>query len=273
MRFLTLRRRIMIPQQYELFVEKFKRKKTSDDCYTPELIYDAIRDYVAEEYSLDTGKFVRPFWPDTDYQDFNYPEGCVVVDNPPFSILAEILRFYLHERIKFFLFCPGKTALEYGRLGVCIICTNTNIVFNNGAIINISFCTNLEAAGVRSSSELYRQIKTANDKNMQEVKPQLPQYIYPPEVLTFSAVDRFSKYGIDFKVESDELFFIRQLDSQRTAKKGVYGAGFLMSEEATERRAAAERAAAERAAAERWQLSERERKIVKALGKKTEEAV
>ena len=257
-----------MPQQYELFVEKFKRKKTSDDCYTPELVYSAIRDYVAEEYRLDAGKFVRPFFPDTDYRDFDYPESCVVVDNPPFSILSEILKYYLYNRTKFFLFAPGKTCMHYARMNVCVILTGKSITFENGADINISFITNLESAGVRSSSELFRQIKTANDENQKQYKKQRPKYIYPPEVMTFTNFEFLSKYGIDFKVDADEMQYISDLDSQKPYKKAIYGGGILLSE-----RAAAERAAAERAAAKKWTLSERERLIVKSLEKKTEEAV
>ena len=29
-------------QDYDAFVEKFKPKKTTDDCYTPPLVYDAV---------------------------------------------------------------------------------------------------------------------------------------------------------------------------------------------------------------------------------------
>ncbi|MFR0556541.1 hypothetical protein [Pseudoscardovia radai] len=49
---------------------------------------------------------VRPFWPGTDYERAQYPDGCVVVDNPPFSILAKIIRFYQAHGIRFFLFAP-----------------------------------------------------------------------------------------------------------------------------------------------------------------------
>ena len=53
-------------------------------------------------------------------------------------------------------------------------------------------------------------------------------------------------------------------------KSGIFGGAFLLSERAAAERAAAERAAAERAAAERaeaevWELSDRERGIVKML--------
>ena len=48
-------------ENYDAFVEKFKPKKTTDDCYTPPLVYDAVADYVAERYGLDKANFVRPF--------------------------------------------------------------------------------------------------------------------------------------------------------------------------------------------------------------------
>ncbi len=48
-------------QDYKDFVEKFKPKKTTDDCYTPPLVYEAISDWVANEYNLDKSTFCRPF--------------------------------------------------------------------------------------------------------------------------------------------------------------------------------------------------------------------
>jgi phage protein D len=52
--------------------------------------------------------------------------------------------------------------------------------------------------------------------------------------------------------------------------KGIYGSGFLISEKAAAEKAAAEKAAAEKADAEKadaekWELSEREKEIVKKL--------
>lgn len=97
---------------YEEFIEKFKPKLTTDDCATPEPVYDAVLGWVAEEYGVDPKCVVRPFWPGLDYQQQEYPEGCVVVDNPPFSILSKICEWYLDRDIKFFLFAPSLTALS-----------------------------------------------------------------------------------------------------------------------------------------------------------------
>lgn len=48
----------MKSKNYEDFVEKFKPKKTTDDCYTPSLVYEAISDWVANEYNLDKSTFL-----------------------------------------------------------------------------------------------------------------------------------------------------------------------------------------------------------------------
>lgn len=49
-----------IAETYEEFVDKFKPKRTTDDCYTPEGIYDVVRDYVIEKYDLQVVQlFVR----------------------------------------------------------------------------------------------------------------------------------------------------------------------------------------------------------------------
>lgn len=95
--------------EYNEFLHKFEGKKTTDDCYTPENIYDAVADWVAEEYGLSRRQFVRPFYPGGDYKSEKYPKGAVVVDNPPFSILAEIIKFYNANNVKFFLFAPTLT--------------------------------------------------------------------------------------------------------------------------------------------------------------------
>ena len=101
----------MKSKTYEEFVEKFKPKKTTDDCYTPPLVYDAVKDWACAEYNIDPKTIVRPFWPDGDYEKFAYPDGCVVLDNPPFSILVKICEFYLDKEISFFLFAPSLNAL------------------------------------------------------------------------------------------------------------------------------------------------------------------
>ena len=96
-----------ISDEYAQFVEKFKPQKTTDDCYTPENIYQAVKNWAVGHYSLEGREIVRPFWPGGDYERFEYPENCVVLDNPPFSIISRICKFYLYHEVDFFLFAPG----------------------------------------------------------------------------------------------------------------------------------------------------------------------
>jgi ParB-like chromosome segregation protein Spo0J len=50
-------------KEYNEFLDKFEPKKTTDDCYTPEQVYDAVAEWVAEEYGLQRKDYVRPFYP------------------------------------------------------------------------------------------------------------------------------------------------------------------------------------------------------------------
>ena len=99
-------------QEYEQFVEKFKPKRTTDDCFTPPNIYETVLMWVVQEYDIDPHKVVRPFWPGGSYETQDYPEGCTVVDNPPFSIITKIARTYMKAGIPFFLFAPYLTNFQ-----------------------------------------------------------------------------------------------------------------------------------------------------------------
>lgn len=61
--------------EYNEFLDKFEQKKTTDDCYTPQIVYDAIADWVAKAYGLEKQNFIRPFYPGGDYQNEKYPAG------------------------------------------------------------------------------------------------------------------------------------------------------------------------------------------------------
>ena len=56
--------------EYAAFVEKFKPKKTTDDCYTPDNVYAAVLDWAVKEYGLEGARIIRPFYPGGDYQSW-----------------------------------------------------------------------------------------------------------------------------------------------------------------------------------------------------------
>ena len=249
-------------EEYNEFLDKFEAKKTTDDCYTPELVYEAVAEWVAGEYGVDRTRFVRPFYPGGDYQKFKYKPDAIVVDNPPFSILAEILAWYKEHKIDFFLFGPTLTLFSSSSSSSCAIPTGVAVTYENEAKVSTSFLTSLEDKGlrVRTAPDLYRVVDEANKEWTKDLKKELPKYSYPDEVITSAMVARWSKYGVDFSVSVAESELCSALDAQKPDGKAIFGKGYLLSE-----RAAAERAAAERAAAIRWPLSEREKEIVRRL--------
>ena len=240
---------------YEAFTEKFKPKKTTDDCYTPPEVYDALADWVAEEYGLDRQSFVRPFYPEMDYTEYEYPEGCTVVDNPPFSLLAAIIRHYCRNGIRFFLFAPALTLFTATECPICYLGTGSDITYENGAVVATSFVTNLDRYRLRTAPQLHARLKEANARALaarRQNKPELPKYVYPDCVISAAAMQKLSKYGAELNISPEDAIYTGSLDAQRPFKKSIFGGGFLLRE----------RAAAERAAARRWELSDRERALL-----------
>ena len=256
-------------EEYKAFVGKFKPKKTTDDCYTPPKVYEAVRSWVCEKYGVDPGKVVRPFWPGGDYRSFDYAGGKVVIDNPTFSILTEIVEFYLEEDVPFFLFAPSLTAFSGRKTAERVnhIFTDTNVIYENGATVRTAFATSFGDAVAETAPDLKKRVDAAVKETQKEGKKELPKYEYPAHVLTAAMMQRYAKYGIEYKVKRGECKLISKLDEQCAHGKAIYGGGLLLSNQKAAERAAAERAAAERAAATKWSLSARERKIVEGLGR------
>lgn len=247
---------------YDGFVDKFKDKKTTDDCYTPSDVYNCVLKYVTEKCNIKGAEIVRPFYQGGDYENCEYPEGCVVIDNPPFSILSQIARFYIENDIKFFLFAPHLTLFS-ARMDCTRIVVGASVIYENGADVKTSFISNLfEDIAVMSDLQLYRELERINVLN----KSNLPKYKYPPEVLTVSAIQWCLERGVSMQFRKSELYRITRLASQKKYKKTIFGAGYLLSEKATEKKVSAEKAAAEKENVIVWVLSEKEKEIIKSLG-------
>ena len=245
-------------EESKAFEEKFKPKKTTDDCYTPDNVYEAVRSWAVDRYSLQGRKILRPFYPGGDYQNEDYPEGCCVIDNPPFSILSEIVRFYMERKISFFLFAPRLTLFGIAS-GLCnYLPVEASVTYENGARVATSFVTNMGEYKIEVNPDLYLAVKQADDENTKA--DELPNYEYPVNVIT-APTTILAKYGVALRIRAEDASFTRALDAQKAEDKAIFGAGFLLS-----KKAAAEKAAAEKAAARRWQLSDRELQIIEDLG-------
>ena len=144
-------------------------------------------------------------------------------------------------------------------------------MYANGAEVPTSFVTNLENCVLRTAPTLYKALEAANRKSLAEVRKSVPKYVYPDHIVTAAIAQRWCHYGVEYRLQAQDCVAVGALDAQRRAGKSIFGYGYLLSERAAAERAAVERAAVERAAveraaAERWQLSEREKRIVANLG-------
>ena len=205
-------------ETYEEFVNKFKPKLTTDDCYTPPKIYSVVLEWVKKYYGVNE-RIIRPFNPNDDYKKYDY-SNAVVVDNPPFSILAEIIDYYLDNNIKFFLFAPALTCFVYlaKNRKICILPIHVNITYENGARITTGFVTNLENNAININAELYKLIKNCHeDKSRRKVK-------HSYDYICIGNCNKLAKCGVDFKIKSFKEF-VRKKDNY-----AIFGGGALLHE-------------------------------------------
>ena len=123
----------------------------------------------------------------------------------------------------------------------------------------------------QTAPELTRLINEEAKRQLREAVKELPKYSYPDHVVTSALMQKYARYGIDFKVPRGECVRIGRLDAQRPYKKEIFGYGLLLSDRLAAEKAAAEKAAAERANTTVWTLSDREKQIAKELSQAEKE--
>ena len=114
-------------------------------------------------------------------------------------------------------------------------------------------------------------LETSNSKSSEWGGKELPHYEYPKNVITSSGLEAFAKRDVEFRFEKDEVHFIRGLDTQKAFKKAIFGAGFLISDKKAKelrdtKQTEAKKIFGNTEAKIHWELSEREKKIIKKLG-------
>lgn len=240
---------------YAAFVDKFKGKKTTDDCYTPPAVMEVVNDYVRNLPNVGDRPFVRPFYPGGDYQAFDYPDNCVVVDNPPFSIYSKIVRWYLKNGIDFFLFAPSLTMCVRG-VDVCYVVASAAVLYENGATVNTSFTTNLlHGVRFRLDKHLRDEIERA------KVKPtkNLRQNNYDDHVVSPALLLKYARGCFD--IAASEIAEVGDLDVLKDSGRPFFGTPWLVSDSVVERM----RIERERIERERIPLSPRELEIINQL--------
>ena len=262
-----------VQTNYEAFIDKFKPRHTTDECYTPEYIYTALLGWLQDEGHITPATpIIRPFYPDGDYTRLDqYAPGAVVVDNPPFSILTPITRFYLQHNIPFFLFCPSLTSFHMAKSnpGATIIIVDLSIIYDNGARVNTAFVTNLPAFqpyAVITAPDLYNRLDQAQRTARAEARAKKapPRYQYPANLVTATILHRIAR-TIPFQIPRAQSHPIPSLAAQRPLHKAIFGTGLLIPDTLAAQLQAAQLQAAQPKIV--FPLSEDEKAIVKDLEK------
>lgn len=242
-------------------------KKASDEHYTPKAIYEAVLRWVSQYQSLEGITIVRPFYPGGDYQNYDYPDNCIVIDNPPFSILAQIRRFYIDRDIKYFLF-GQYTTLFTPHLSDTKIAVNTAITYESGLTVSTSFYTNMDAF-VDSEVILAPSLKTMIEDAVPKQKKGAPKYYYDDHVLNINTITTLLRKNMsDCKIPKDEVYAIKALDSQKNKKKRMYGGGYLVSDKISSMLKDKRDRIKQLSADYTFPLSEREKQIVEHINKR-----
>ena len=216
------RGRVETFEDYEGFVEKFAAKKTTDDCYTPEPVYRAVVDFVGTMTDLEGRDIVRPFWPGADFTARDYPAGCIVIDNPPFSILTKIVRFYCAAGVQFFLFAPSLTLFVAKDCDLTYIIADCDITFENGAVVRTGFVTNIPSdTRIWCCPQLKKAIEAAQafpDKTKKG-------FLYPDHIVTAATLQRLVAHATELRIRKDACYPIRDSDMARAAGRSLFGGG------------------------------------------------
>lgn len=178
---------------YNDFVAKFGRKKTTDDCYTPEPVYRAVFNWLGDvmlqhmSTLLPMFNIIRPFYPDKDYLTIKYTDNDIVLDNPPFSLYSKIVRNYMRMGVKFFLFAPALS-LFVPDSGANYVITGAKVRYANGAIVRTSFVTNILPYKILIAHGLQQAIHDAQRTNTAKTyRPAMPeQYWSSAQLLRFA---------------------------------------------------------------------------------------
>lgn len=213
---------------YEAFAKKFKVKKTTDDCYTPENVYEAVKSYALKLFPDWEGRpIARPFYPGGDYEKYDY-DDAIVIDNPPFSIYTKICHYFCEKDIPFFLFAPGNTAV-INELDLTYVIIKQGVTFTNGASVPITFVTNHPSElRLLTAPDLSAKIAELNKANSN--KKALTARRFDVHATSIALLKKYSK--IDFFIRKEECI---QINSLQMNKRALFGRGFLIADQVVRR--------------------------------------
>lgn len=130
--------------------EEFKAKFRSptDECITPSFIKEQFTQYFEKLFNISPDSVIDPFFKGGDYKNVDY-RNKVVLANPPFSIFAKIVDYYIENDVPFVLFAPALTVISTYRcridkVGLFFSTDGSRIKYEeSGAKVSTAFMTNM----------------------------------------------------------------------------------------------------------------------------------
>ena len=181
-------------------VERIFKELTEQKIITDEVLIQLPFDGEKSEfYKYIKNKYAGLIDFKFDYKNFPYQKNGIVVSNPPFSILREILLFYVNKNIKFFLVAPLTS-----------MATEVCIKLFNDRLINYSY---LPITKFKKPSGDYANVMCIIITNIKEYKPKF----WTPAG-GFKEPEEFNKYDELMKNEQLQLF-------EKLEKKSIERAG------------------------------------------------
>lgn len=114
-------------------------------------IRNCVKNHVFSTYSSTLSGYtaIEPFYNGNDYTAIDYTNK-VVVDEPPFSQIMDILNYYRTNGVYFFLYIPALCDIpELTRHSRALIDTSVTLIKQNDVTTFTSFITNLEPSNVK----------------------------------------------------------------------------------------------------------------------------
>ena len=248
-------------RDYDAYVAKFAdAPKTTDDTYTPADVYEAVVGWLSEKGKITGGtRIIRPFYPGGDFEGADYPPGCAVIDNPPFSIVSKVCKWYACRGTGFFLFCPAFTSARLSEF-CTVVQIGVPIRFENGARLPVAFASNMfGSAAAIAAGDLTQKIEGC--KSQKKDAKEIRKMQWPDEIVTVSTLRSIAAGGGTFELD--------RRDSVMVTKAGgvnVYG-GVWLSAKAAEAKAARVSAEAAKAKAVKVELLPSEKETFERLCK------
>ena len=220
-------------RDYDAYVAKFAdAPKTTDDTFTPADVYEAVIGWLSEKGKITGGTpIIRPFYPGGDFEGADYPQGCTVIDNPPFSIVTKCCKWYASRGIGFFLFCPALTSARLSEF-CTVVQIGVPVRFENGAFLPVAFASNMfGSAAAIAAGDLTEKIKGC-DSQKKGIKA-IRKIQWPAEVVTVPTLRSIAAGGGTFELDRR-----CSVPVTKAGGVGVYGGVWLSAQAAKAAKAA-----------------------------------